>query len=210
VAGPGGPRGSFRSRSSSPPPPGRKEPPRPPPRLPNVVLVFADGKWHLGLGRAALPGATPSTATQNQVEWIDYARPVTGGPTAVGFGRFFGIPASQDMPPCVYVVDDRPFFLYLALSSPHTPVVPTPSFAGRTGIGRYGDFVAQTDAAIGEVLGAFAIREGRWKLLLAPGSGGGSEDRGAARGAPRRVQRVRALHADARAAHLVSARGALA
>ncbi len=47
-----------------------------------------------------------------------------------------------------------PFFLYLAFASPHTPVLPTPPFAGRTGLGAYADFVAQTDAAIGEVLQA--------------------------------------------------------
>ena len=48
----------------------------------------------------------------------------------------------------------RPFFLYLALTAPHTPVVPTRSLAGRSGIGRYGDFVAETDAVVGEVLRA--------------------------------------------------------
>jgi arylsulfatase A-like enzyme len=48
----------------------------------------------------------------------------------------------------------QPFFLYLALASPHTPVLPTAAFAGRTGLGPYADFVAETDAAIGEVLQA--------------------------------------------------------
>ena len=47
-----------------------------------------------------------------------------------------------------------PFFLYLALASPHTPVLPTAQFAGRTGLGPYADFVAETDAAIGQVLEA--------------------------------------------------------
>jgi arylsulfatase A-like enzyme len=171
--------------------------------------TVAIGKWHLGLGWSALPGASPSTDTQNQVEWIDYSKPLTGGPLAVGFDRFFGIPASLDMPPYLYVVDDRvgnlpaarlpgaderdpafhrpgiasqgfrvesvlpdltaravayirergrererPFFLYLPLSAPHTPVAPTPEFAGRSGIGPYGDFVMQTDAAIGQMLAA--------------------------------------------------------
>jgi arylsulfatase A-like enzyme len=50
--------------------------------------------------------------------------------------------------------DSKPFFLYLALSSPHTPVLPTARFAGRTGLGAYADFVAETDAAIGDVLQA--------------------------------------------------------
>jgi arylsulfatase A-like enzyme len=48
----------------------------------------------------------------------------------------------------------QPFFLYFALASPHTPVLPTPAFAGRTGLGPYADFVAETDAAIGDVLQA--------------------------------------------------------
>jgi arylsulfatase A-like enzyme len=48
---------------------------------------------------------------------------------------------------------EQPFFLYLALSSPHTPWVPTAEFAGRSSVDLYGDFVMQTDATIGAVLG---------------------------------------------------------
>jgi arylsulfatase A-like enzyme len=48
----------------------------------------------------------------------------------------------------------QPFFLYFALASPHTPVLPTAAFAGRTGLGPYADFVAETDAAIGDLLRA--------------------------------------------------------
>lgn len=53
--------------------------------------------------------------------------------------------------------DEAPFFLYLALASPHTPWFSS----GRhdTGAGLYGAFVADTDAAIGEVLAALE-REG--------------------------------------------------
>jgi arylsulfatase A-like enzyme len=50
--------------------------------------------------------------------------------------------------------DHKPFFLYLALASPHTPVLPTASFAGRTSLGPYADFVAETDDSIGKVLQA--------------------------------------------------------
>ncbi len=49
---------------------------------------------------------------------------------------------------------DQPYFLYLPLASPHTPLVPTPEWQGRSGLGEYADFVMQTDAAIGEVLQA--------------------------------------------------------
>ena len=166
------------------------------------------GKWHLGLGWAPLPGAVPSTRTRNQIDWIDYSKPFTGGPTALGFDSFYGIAASLDMPPYVYLKNDRvaalptaslpgvprgdpafyrpgiaapgfhpesvlrdltshaveyvraraknttrePFLLYVALAAPHTPVMPTAEFRGRTGIGVYGDFVAETDAAVGEIL----------------------------------------------------------
>ncbi|MEM8910149.1 MAG: arylsulfatase [Planctomycetota bacterium] len=46
---------------------------------------------------------------------------------------------------------DEPFFLYLALGSPHTPIVPSKDWQGKSGLGDYGDFVMQTDHALGEV-----------------------------------------------------------
>lgn len=46
----------------------------------------------------------------------------------------------------------KPFFLYLPLTSPHTPIVPTPEWQNRSGVGEYGDFVMQTDAVVGSVL----------------------------------------------------------
>lgn len=48
----------------------------------------------------------------------------------------------------------KPFFLYLALTSPHAPIVPTPEWQGKSGLGIYGDFVMQTDAVVGAVLAA--------------------------------------------------------
>jgi arylsulfatase A len=48
----------------------------------------------------------------------------------------------------------QPFFLYLPLASPHTPIVPTEPWQGKSGLNPYADFVMQTDAALGEVLGA--------------------------------------------------------
>ncbi len=48
----------------------------------------------------------------------------------------------------------KPFFLYLALTSPHTPLVPTPEWQGKSRLGPYGDFVMETDWATGEVLKA--------------------------------------------------------
>lgn len=48
----------------------------------------------------------------------------------------------------------RPFFLYLPLTSPHTPICPNAEFKGMSGIGRYGDFVCETDWVVGQVLDA--------------------------------------------------------
>jgi arylsulfatase A-like enzyme len=46
----------------------------------------------------------------------------------------------------------RPFFLYWPLASPHTPIVPAPEWHGKSGLNPYGDFVMQTDHAVGELL----------------------------------------------------------
>lgn len=47
-----------------------------------------------------------------------------------------------------------PFFLYVPLTSPHTPIVPTDEWIGKSGIGKYGDFQMQTDHVIGQVINA--------------------------------------------------------
>ena len=50
---------------------------------------------------------------------------------------------------------DAPFFLYLAFPSPHTPVLPTPEFKGKSGLeSGYADFVTMTDHMVGEVMDA--------------------------------------------------------
>lgn len=48
----------------------------------------------------------------------------------------------------------QPFFLYLPLNAPHTPILPTPEWQGKSGLNPYADFVMQTDATIGAVLDA--------------------------------------------------------
>ncbi|MCA9120523.1 MAG: arylsulfatase [Planctomycetaceae bacterium] len=50
--------------------------------------------------------------------------------------------------------EGKPFFLYLALPSPHTPWLPQEQFRGKSGAGLYGDFVMQVDAGVGRVLDA--------------------------------------------------------
>ena len=48
--------------------------------------------------------------------------------------------------------EDKPFFLYFPLTTPHKPVLPHPRFRGQTKLGDYGDFVAQIDWTVGQVL----------------------------------------------------------
>ena len=70
------------------------------------------GKWHLGfqapdLNAPDLPPANKVIAGDDP-HAVDYSKPLTPGPTTVGFDYFFGIPASLDMDPYVFVENDRP------------------------------------------------------------------------------------------------------
>lgn len=49
---------------------------------------------------------------------------------------------------------EQPLMLYVAFPSPHTPWLPAPEFAGRSGASLYGDFLVMVDAMIGRVLSA--------------------------------------------------------
>ncbi len=45
-----------------------------------------------------------------------------------------------------------PFFLYLPLPAPHTPIVPVPPFKDASGLNPYADFVMQVDHHMGQLL----------------------------------------------------------
>lgn len=155
------------------------------------------GKWHLGMD---MPLKEGGFAKDYADQWnVDYAKPIINGPTTVGFDSYFGISASLDMPPYVFIENDKfqgiptvdktwirkgpatrefeaidvlptltrkameyiaqqkkdkPFFLYLPLNAPHTPIVPTKEWEGKSGLNAYGDFVMQTDDTVGKVLDA--------------------------------------------------------
>ncbi len=164
------------------------------------------GKWHLGFQEF-----DPNRKESDQR--VDYSRPLLPGPATAGFDEFFGIPASLDMPPYLFVENDhplemptarigdsgdtkyargpfwragaiapsfrhadvlpriteravqfldrqaasparKPFFLYFALTAPHTPYLPSDHFAGQSRAGDYGDFVTMVDASVGQILSA--------------------------------------------------------
>ncbi len=86
---------------------------------------------------------------------------------------------------------NAPFFLFLSWSRPHWPNLPSPSFAGRSHIGDYGDSVMELDFNTGRVLDALSdagIEEntivvwmsdnGPWKTMVWPDGGSPGPFRG--------------------------------
>jgi arylsulfatase A-like enzyme len=80
----------------------------------NGYHTICIGKWHLGMEWTDMSGnAVPAVPVDRKTpprdgRNVDYSVPMKGGPTAVGFDRFFGISASLNMSPFCYLVDDRP------------------------------------------------------------------------------------------------------
>jgi arylsulfatase A len=65
------------------------------------------GKWHLGMDWAP----TEKTQKEEPANYgpmnVDYTKAITNGPNSVGFDYFFGISASLDMPPFIYIENDK-------------------------------------------------------------------------------------------------------
>ncbi|MEC7566193.1 MAG: arylsulfatase [Planctomycetota bacterium] len=77
------------------------------------------GKWHLGFQLPDLKAddypAANVVLPQTHPHAVDYFKPLTPGPNALGFDYFYGIPASLDMDPYVFVENDRPVRLPTAM-----------------------------------------------------------------------------------------------
>ena len=149
------------------------------------------GKWHIGMTLPTTDGVLP-TGRNARKTTLDWKGKIEEGPADRGFDYFFGIAASLDMAPYIYIenrhfigeadntkpnapaagfkhVDvlpefgrrsaeyitnhdgQKPFFLYVPLTSPHTPIVPTPEWRGKSGINLYADFQMQTDHIVGQI-----------------------------------------------------------
>ncbi|MGB0579418.1 MAG: sulfatase family protein [Limisphaerales bacterium] len=50
--------------------------------------------------------------------------------------------------------DGKPFFLYFALTAPHTPTSPHPKFERKSKLGLYGDFLMEADDCLGRLMKA--------------------------------------------------------
>lgn len=135
------------------------------------------GKWHLGMNWNGTPGTEKT---------IPVGTPLVSGPNDVGFDYFKGFTHARNIGTVIeqnkvvqnveevenqpllakraveYLSDparkEKPFFLYLPLCPPHTPVVPAPEFVGKSGVSgkesTYGDWIYQGDHMLGQVLEA--------------------------------------------------------
>ena len=157
----------------------------------NTAIV---GKWHLGMIMPTTNGVLPVGRKPKTLN-ILWDGKIQEGPVDRGFDYFYGISASLDMAPYIYIENDRfdgtiakgdksttapgftresvlpeigkksveyirkqdksqPFFLYVPFTSPHTPIVPTAEWQGKSGINSYADFVMQTDHVVGQIVAA--------------------------------------------------------
>lgn len=70
----------------------------------------------------------------------------------------------------------QPLFLYIPLTSPHSPIVPNAQFNGMSGIGSYGDFVCEVDWVVGQIMDALDHAGATENTLLIFASDNGPED----------------------------------
>ncbi|MCY1397450.1 choline-sulfatase [compost metagenome] len=70
---------------------------------------------------------------------------------------------------------DKPFFLVAALTQPHLPTLPNPSFAGKTGHGDWADMLAEMDSNVGQMLDAIDKAGIRDNTLVIFASDNGAE-----------------------------------
>lgn len=142
----------------------------------------AIGKWHLGFKFVNEEGEPYEIYEGKKVIGPPIGAIVPDGPITRGFNSYVGFHHSRvmqtvikddkvidKMPPIKmlqflsnhatdYIAAEatkkEPFFLYLALNSPHSPVVPSEKWQGKSGMGAYADFVMETDDVVGQVMEA--------------------------------------------------------
>ncbi|MEW4564304.1 arylsulfatase [Bremerella sp. JC770] len=135
------------------------------------------GKWHLNF-QYCDPG-TGQPYSKKDHKSPPVGTKIPDGPLARGFDYYHGFHHARDMQTVIendtviahdppinmlprltsksveyidqHANDDKPFFLYIPLGSPHTPILPTKAWQGKSGLGDYGDFVMETDHAVVEV-----------------------------------------------------------
>ena len=159
------------------------------------------------LPKSEWPKANKNQTQKNGVQLLPpVGATVVDSPVTRGFDHFFGFDSSGTMSTLVddervvkhvdftqvmgeltrhatdYVKqrknEKEPFFLYLPLNSPHLPVSPSSAWQGKSAIGSYGDFVMETDAAVGTVMDALRETELLENTLVIFSSDNGFADAG--------------------------------
>ena len=80
------------------------------------------------------------------------------GPAAPGFTGYEVLPTLTQKvleylaQHAIVAKKGKPFFIYMPLNAPHTPILPTAEWLGKSGLNPYGDFVMETDHEIGRVM----------------------------------------------------------
>ena len=135
------------------------------------------GKWHLNF--RYLDPKSGEEYSRNKHKSPPVGAKIPDGPVHRGFDYFHGFHHARNME--AVIINDqvikhedpinmlprltresakyiesrknkkKPFFLYVPLGSPHTPILPTKEWQGKSGLGSYGDFVMQTDHVMGEI-----------------------------------------------------------
>ena len=143
----------------------------------NTAIV---GKWHLDF--EYLDPATGKAYRQKDHKTPPVGARIPDGPVHRGFDYYHGFHHARNMDAVIendHVIEHdaeinmlprltrksveyinsragnkQPFFLYVPLGSPHTPILPSKDWQGKSGLGAYGDFVMQTDNVVGEITAA--------------------------------------------------------
>lgn len=101
---------------------------------------------------AANPTETMKLVMNGPGEKMNFTRE---GPGSPGFRGEDVLPSlTQRALKIIAEKKDGPFFIYMPLNSPHTPILPSKEWIGKSGLGLYADFVMETDDAIGQVMRA--------------------------------------------------------
>ena len=67
----------------------------------------AIGKWHLGMNMTRLEGGKPKQDRWDGDGNVDFSKPIADSPITRGFHEYFGVSASLDMAPYVWIENDR-------------------------------------------------------------------------------------------------------
>jgi arylsulfatase A len=98
-----------------------------------------------------MPTAVPDHSTENKDQKSFWRE----GPTAPDF-EHETVLDNFTQRACDYIESranrETPFFLYLPLTAPHTPIVPSNPFLGKSGTNEYGDFCLHLDDCVGRVM----------------------------------------------------------